>query len=111
MTELDNATRYAERLAAILAAKHYPKVPQWQPLFGDLVGLLMQIDNMTSGMVRDDWRPTGRVVIEHDGFSGDVIGRYTTREGKRGVVVQQDGTRVVHVYGEKWLSPSPPKAE
>lgn len=41
--------------------------------------------------------------IEHDGFEGEVIGSYYTREGKRGVVLQQTGTRVVHVYGEKWL--------
>lgn len=41
--------------------------------------------------------------IEHDDFEGEIIGRYTTREGKRGVVLQQTGTRVVHVYGEKWL--------
>src|SRR5690606_32376015 len=34
-------------------------------------------------------RPTGRVQIAHDGFSGDIIGHYITREGKRGVVVQQ----------------------
>lgn len=52
------------------------------------------------------WR-SGHVTIAHDGFAGDIIGQYTTREGKRGVVVQQDGTRVVHVYGEKWLEPTP----
>lgn len=46
--------------------------------------------------------------IAHDGFAGEVIGHYTTREGKRGVVLQQDGTRVVHVYGEKWLTPPIP---
>lgn len=40
------------------------------------------------------------VTIVHDGFIGDVIGSYVTREGKRGIVVQQDGTRVVHVYRE-----------
>lgn len=50
----------------------------------------------------------GRVAIAHDGFAGDIIGHYQTREGKRGVVVQQDGTRVVHVYGEKWLTPPAP---
>lgn len=43
------------------------------------------------------------VAIEHDGFVGTVIGYYETREGKRGVVLQQVGTRVVHVYGERWL--------
>lgn len=44
--------------------------------------------------------------IEHDGFAGTVIGHYTRLDGKRGVVMQQDGTNVVHVYGEKWL-PAP----
>ncbi len=47
--------------------------------------------------------------IEHDGFEGTVIGTYTTREGKRGVVLQQIGTKVVHVYGEKWLATLEPK--
>lgn len=41
--------------------------------------------------------------IKHDNFSGVVLSGYVTREGKRGVVMQQDGTRVVHVYGVKWL--------
>jgi hypothetical protein len=43
--------------------------------------------------------------IEHDAFEGSIIGEYTTREGKRGVVLQQTGTKVVHVYSEKWLTP------
>lgn len=43
-----------------------------------------------------EWR------VEHDGFQGRVIGSYLTEEGKPGVVLQQTGTRVVHVYGEKW---------
>jgi len=41
--------------------------------------------------------------IAHDGFEGTVIGSYRTREGKEGVVLQQTGTKVVHVYGRKWL--------
>lgn len=41
--------------------------------------------------------------IEHDGFRGSAIGCYETKEGKIGVVLQQIGTRVVHVYGVKWL--------
>jgi hypothetical protein len=44
-----------------------------------------------------------KYTIEHDGFSGTVIGFYTTLEGKEGVVLQQEGTKVVHVYGTKWL--------
>lgn len=43
--------------------------------------------------------------INHDDFEGHVIGYYETIEGKKGVVLQQIGTRVVHVYGTKWLEP------
>lgn len=49
--------------------------------------------------------------IAHDGFVGTVQGHYVTREGKRGVVLQQEGTRVVHVYGEKWLAQSTPSVQ
>ncbi len=35
----------------------------------------------------------------YDNFTGEVIGHYVTKEGKPGVVLQQVGTRVVHVYG------------
>lgn len=45
-------TKYAEHLAVLLHAKHYPEVTQWRPMSGDLPGLLTQIDNMTAGMVR-----------------------------------------------------------
>lgn len=50
-------------------------------------------------------RPEQTFRIAHDDFVGNPIGSYVTREGKRGVVLQQVGTRVVHVYGEKWLHP------
>jgi hypothetical protein len=33
-----------------------------------------------------------------DGFLGTIIGRYTTREGVEGVVLQQLDTQVVHCY-------------
>jgi hypothetical protein len=35
---------------------------------------------------------------KHDGFIGVLIGTYTTLQGIEGVVLQQIGTRVVHVY-------------
>lgn len=35
---------------------------------------------------------------ERDGFLGTKIGEYVTREGIPGVVLQQLGTKVVHVY-------------
>lgn len=47
-----------------------------------------------------------RFTIEHDGFTGTVIGSYERLDGYRGVVMQQDGCRVVHVYGEKHLRPA-----
>lgn len=47
-----------------------------------------------------------RYRIEHDGFVGTKIGEYQRLDGKRGVVLQQDGTNIVHVYGEKWLVPA-----
>ena len=49
---LAEAERYAEGLAVALAARHYPEVNVWRPLSGDLIGLLTQIDNMTSGLSR-----------------------------------------------------------
>jgi hypothetical protein len=45
-----------------------------------------------------------KLTVAHDGFSGTVIGYYVTREGKPGLVLQQEGTRVVHVYSTKWFS-------
>jgi hypothetical protein len=49
---MDKALDAAERLAKALHAKHYSEVTQWRPLTGDLVGLITQIDNMTSGLSR-----------------------------------------------------------
>lgn len=46
-----------------------------------------------------------RYRIEFDGFVGTVIGSYRRLDGEEGVVMQQDGTKVVHVYRRKWLVP------
>jgi len=40
-----------------------------------------------------------RYRVEYDGFEGVQIGSYVTLEGKEGIVLQQIGTKVVHVYG------------
>jgi hypothetical protein len=45
------ALGYATRLAEAIARKHYPEVPQFRVL-PDLMGILTQIDNMTSGLTR-----------------------------------------------------------
>ena len=42
---------YATALAISIHAKHFPEVTQWEPL-PDTLGLLTQIDNMVSGLVR-----------------------------------------------------------
>ena len=47
-----DALRYAESIAIHLHANHYADVPHWEPLTGDLIGLLTQIDNMTVSLVR-----------------------------------------------------------
>ena len=54
----------------------------------------MEIDQIDLG---DKFR------VEYDGFEGEVIGFYQTREYKDGVVMQQLGTKVVHVYNVKRL--------
>lgn len=41
--------------------------------------------------------------VARDGFEGVEIGAYTTLQGESGVVLQQIGTKVVHVYKRKWL--------
>lgn len=46
--QLAEEHRYAERLLIALMEKHYPK---WAPL-PDLMGILTQIDNLTTGLVR-----------------------------------------------------------
>jgi hypothetical protein len=42
---------YARRLAVALHQRHYPEVVDWKPL-DDLIGILTQIDNMTSSLVK-----------------------------------------------------------
>ena len=70
----------------------------------------MDISNQIHNLKTDDSYPYGtEISIEHDGFIGKVIGHYVTLENKRGVVLQQIGTRIVHVYGEKWCNPIEPK--
>lgn len=43
-------------------------------------------------------RPQIYYRCDYDEFEGIKIGTYTTLEGKEGLVLQQLGTKVVHVY-------------
>lgn len=52
-SKVGSPIRYAENLAIALHKKHYAgESPLWNPKLGDLLGLLIQIDNMTSGLER-----------------------------------------------------------
>lgn len=54
--------------------------------------------------IRDTLPPEGKSFRSaHDGFEGVVIGGYTRLDGYEGFVLQQNGTKVVHVYGKKHL--------
>lgn len=50
--ELASASGYAEQMVIQLAGRCFPELDEWQPLSGDMIGLLTQIDNMTAGLVR-----------------------------------------------------------
>lgn len=52
-TPEERAYNYARRLAEILSAKHFPPNPDWEPL-SDLLGVIYQIDNMTTALVHKD---------------------------------------------------------
>jgi hypothetical protein len=49
--EREKLTRQLRDLAVALHAKHYAEVEQWRPL-NDPIGILSQIDNMTTGLTR-----------------------------------------------------------
>lgn len=51
LAKYQHAHRWATELAVNLARKHYPEVTQWKPL-PDLLGVITQLDNMSTGLVR-----------------------------------------------------------
>jgi hypothetical protein len=54
-----------------------------------------EMDEIVAG-----WPYGSYASVERDGFNGTVIGWYVTREGHPGLVLQQNGSKVVHVYRE-----------
>ncbi len=66
VAKLNEAEGYATRLAQSLSDKHFLN-PDWRPL-PDLYGVLTQIDNMTTGLVRKVDPPAGAA----GGGSGDL---------------------------------------
>ena len=68
-----DAYGYASRLAIHIWQKHYKEVsPQWKPL-DDLMGVLTQIDNMTSGLNRQQAEPVEEPVASVLEVSGDIL--------------------------------------
>lgn len=107
VSDQPDAIKNALALAAAFIASEYQSMeyapqgewlaPEARPVFKALV------DALTTLEAPIPQRYSGTYHIEHDGFTGTPVGSYVTHEGKRGAVLQQIGTRVVHVYGEKWL--------
>lgn len=94
------AERMAEGLVKILAEKHYPNLHDAKVQTGDLVGMLLQIDNMTAGLERPkpqrDFAPSLRNVHINARFevtSGDITGM-TDADVKR-VEFEDDGSLTV----------------
>ena len=54
--QLSDVHGYATRLATAIHAKHFAEVTQWNPL-PNALGVLTQIDNMTSGLVMRERAP------------------------------------------------------
>lgn len=85
-TPKPDAYGYASRLAVAIWEQHYKDVaPQWKPL-DDLMGVLTQIDNMTTGLTRlaqPEQEPVAYDKTELNCFAQDLYDQ-TMREGKRG---------------------------
>ena len=66
---------------------------------------IMPIPSPIGPSAESDYERLQRFRIQHDGFEGLIIGHYKRLDGTLGVVGQQSGTNIVHVYSEKWLKP------
>lgn len=66
-TPTEHAHRWATELAISMAKRFYPEVTQWKPL-PDLLGVITQIDNMTTGLMRS--KGCGRIT----GLNGEACG-------------------------------------
>lgn len=103
------ATVYAENLAKALHAKHYAAdVPQWSPLSGDLIGLLTQIDNMTSGLSRA-LSPAPAVAGWREAWSANPAAAFADmyRSGAQGAEMDADTARDLALAIDALLAASP----
>ena len=78
---LEQSTQYAESLARSIWEKHYrTEAPNWEPMSGDLYGLLSQIDNMVTGIAHLSARAKVRVTDEDVDCACDVYDDHYTAE-------------------------------
>lgn len=75
-TPEQHAHRWATELAVSMARKFYPEAPQFEPM-SDLLGVITQIDNMTTGLVRAPAEPA---------------------ETEAWLIRMSDGTRFIHSH-------------
>lgn len=70
--QLSDVHGYATRLATAIHSKHFAEVTQWKPLPNTL-GVLTQIDNMTSGLVMRERAPLSiqELLRMYDDCGGD----------------------------------------
>ena len=99
-----DAYGYASRLAVAIWEQHYKDVaPQWKPL-DDLMGVLTQIDNMTSGLTRlaqpndfnPDWDAMAVMVAEQQRMAKRIaeLEAQPEQEPKCGAIIE--------VFGNDW---------
>jgi hypothetical protein len=55
--------------------------------------------DMVAGLA-SEWPWGTHATVDRDVFNGTVVGWYRTREGHPGLVLQQNDSRIVHVYRE-----------
>jgi len=91
-----DAYGYASRFAVAIWEQHYKDVaPQWKPL-DDLMGVLTQIDNMTSGLTRlaqPEQKPVSHSVIA--GALFDFMGWLTSRKERLALSSVDDASPAV----------------
>ncbi len=79
--------KYARQLATSLAAKYPDRHPDWEPL-PDLMGLLSQIDNATTGLVYPP-KPAAPVDVHETAFGATQTGLSCVDEAQAAPVVTE----------------------
>jgi hypothetical protein len=99
MSEDDMIMRAVRAVATLREQNGAAPYDGWNAIYGKKVADQMRqqlLTEVATVLLARSWSAEYRV--PQDGFEGVQIGQYTTLEGKEGIVLQQVGTQVVHVY-------------